>query len=97
MLPSAILAMADFFDPTPERQNVVLVDARTVANAEKLILGCEGCSPADSDLPFDNLLDRVTGNDPAVTDYIFVEALAKCPKCKREINEKTLVEASPVF
>ena len=25
------------------------------------------------------MLGRVTGNDPAVTDCIFVEAMAKCP------------------
>jgi len=44
------------------------------------------------ELLFDNLLDRVTGNDPAVTDYVMVECLAKCPRCLREIREKTLVE-----
>ena len=84
--------MADFFDPTPETQNVVLIDAETLRKAEKLIIGCEGCSPEDAELPFDNILDRVTGNDPAVTDYIMVECVAKCPQCRREITEKTLVE-----
>jgi hypothetical protein len=29
----------DFFDPTPEQQNVVLVDAATLREAERLILG----------------------------------------------------------
>jgi hypothetical protein len=43
-------------------------------------------------LPFDNVLDQVTGNDPAVTDYILGEP-AKCPQCRREIGEKTLVAA----
>jgi hypothetical protein len=57
--------MRDFFDPPVELQNVVLVDARTLRQAEKLIIGCEGCSPDDADLPFDNVLDRVTDNDPA--------------------------------
>jgi len=38
------------------------------------------------------VLDRVTGNDPAVTDYIMVECVAKCPQYRREINEKTLVD-----
>ena len=33
--------------------------------AEKLIIACEGCSPKDSEIPFDHVLDRVTGNDPA--------------------------------
>jgi hypothetical protein len=85
--------MPDFFEPTPETQNIVLIDATTLRQAEKkLIIGCEGCAPDDADLPFDNVLDRVTGNDPAVTDYIMVECTARCPQCRREINEKILVE-----
>jgi hypothetical protein len=32
----------------------------------------------------------VTGSDPSVTDYI-LEMPAKCPQCRREILEKTLV------
>jgi hypothetical protein len=63
----------------------------TRRKAEKLIIGCEGCSPEEADLPFDNVLDQVTGNDPAVTDYLLGEP-AKCPRCRREIAEKTLVE-----
>ena len=43
--------MPDFFDPKPEEQNVVLVDAITLHKAEKLILGCEACSPEDAELP----------------------------------------------
>jgi hypothetical protein len=31
----------DLFDPTPEEQIVVLVDAATVIKAEKLIATCE--------------------------------------------------------
>ena len=52
--------MPDFFDPTPETQDVVLVDSGTLRKAEKLILGCEGCAPEDAEIPFDNVLDRVT-------------------------------------
>ena len=37
------------------------------------------------------ILDRVTGSDPSVTDYI-LEAPAKCPHCRRAILEKTLIE-----
>jgi hypothetical protein len=84
--------MPDFFDPPPETQNVVLIDAETLREPEKLIIGCEGCAPDDAELPFDNVLDRVTGNDLAVTDYVMVESMAKCPQCKRKVNEKTLVE-----
>jgi hypothetical protein len=79
--------MPDFLDPSTELQNVILL--RT---AERLIIGCEVCSPEDSELPFDNILDRVTGNDPSVTDYVMVECMARCPHCRRDINEKTLVE-----
>jgi hypothetical protein len=42
-------------------------------------------------LSFDNILDRVTDSDPTVTDYI-LESPAKCPNCRRDIFEKTLIE-----
>jgi hypothetical protein len=35
----------DFFDPTPEEQNVVLVDTATLRKAENLIESCEQCNP----------------------------------------------------
>ena len=34
----------DFFDPTPEQQNVVLVDAAMIQKAQRMIAGCEACS-----------------------------------------------------
>jgi hypothetical protein len=80
----------EFFDPPTERHVVVLVDSSTVRKAERLIESCEHCDP-DVEIPFDNILDRVTGSDPSVTDYI-LETPAKCPYCKREVFEKTLVE-----
>jgi hypothetical protein len=80
----------DIFDPTPEEQNIVLVDAATLREAEQLIESCEHCNPDGAEIPFDNILDRVTGSDPSVTDYV-LEHPAKCPNCKREILEKTLV------
>jgi hypothetical protein len=51
----------DFFDPTPEQQIVVLVDSTTLRKAELLIESCEGCNPDGAEIPFDNILDRVTG------------------------------------
>ena len=60
----------DFFDPTPEQQNVVLVNTATLHEAERLIDSCEGCNPINAEIPFDAILDRVTGSDPSVTDYI---------------------------
>ena len=44
-----------------------------------------------AEIPFDNVLDRVTRSDPTVTDYI-LQSPAKCPKCKCDILEKTLIE-----
>ena len=44
-----------------------------------------------SEIPFDNILDRLTGSDPSVTDYV-LEVPARCLQCGAEINEKTLVE-----
>ena len=81
----------DFFDPTPEQQKVTLVEAATLREAEKLIESCEACNPDDAQIPFDHILDRVTGSDPKVTDYI-LEQPAKCPNCRREVLEKTLIE-----
>ena len=56
-----------------------------------LIQSCEHCNAYGAEIPFDNILDRVTGSNPSVTDYI-LEVPAKCPNCRREILEKTLVE-----
>ena len=47
--------------------------------------------PDRAEIPFDVILDRVTGSDPSVTDYI-LEQPAKCPNCRRNILEKTLIE-----
>jgi hypothetical protein len=85
----------DFFDPTPEQQNVILIDATTLRKAERLIESCEACNPEGAEIPFDNILDRVTGSDPSVSDYLLQEP-AKCPGCRREILEKTLVGANPM-
>jgi hypothetical protein len=62
-----------------------------VHRVDEMLTGCEACSPEDADLPFDWILDLLTGNNPAITDYILEEP-AKCPRCRREIKEKTLVE-----
>jgi hypothetical protein len=47
-----------------------------------------------AELPFDSALDLVTGRDPAGTDYIFSEP-AKCPRCRGDVTEKTLIEFDP--
>src|SRR5262249_25490496 len=45
------------------------------------------CNPDGAEIPVDNTLDRLTGSDPSVTDYILASA-AKCPNCRREILER---------
>jgi len=55
-----------------------------------MIAGCEACSE-DAEIPFDNILESLTGSDPSVTDYV-LEVSAKCLQCGAEINEKTLVD-----
>ena len=69
----------------------MLVESATLRQAEQRIESCEHCNVEGAQIPFDNILDRVTGSDPSVTDYI-LESGAKCPNCRREILKKTLVE-----
>jgi hypothetical protein len=75
----------------PKNKKVVLANSAMLREAEKLIESCGHCNPDGAEIPFDNILDRVTRSDPSVTDYV-LEQPAKCPTCRREILEKTLVE-----
>jgi hypothetical protein len=63
----------------------------TMCEAERLIESCEHCNRDGAEIPFHNILDRITDSDPSVTDYV-LEQPAKCPNCRREVMEKTLVE-----
>jgi hypothetical protein len=83
--------MPDFFDPSPEEQVVVFVGRSTIRKAERLIEGCEYCNPERAETPFDHILDRITGSDSGVADYL-LEDPARCPFCLEQIAEKTLVE-----
>jgi hypothetical protein len=82
----------DFFDPTPEQQNVVLIDSAILRRAEKLIESCEHCNSEGAEIPFDNILDRVTVSDPSVTRFRTSQRSAHA--ARREILEKTLVGTS---
>jgi hypothetical protein len=62
---------------------LVPVDADLIRRAEKLIDGCEHRHKEDADIPFDWILDKVTGRSGATTDYILTEP-ARCPICKHE-------------
>ena len=69
----------------------MLVSSTSLREAEKQIESCEHCYPEGAEIPFDVVLDCVTDSDPGVTDYV-LEQPAKCPNCRQEIFEKTLVE-----
>ena len=85
----------DFFDPTPEQQNIVLIDAATLRKAQRIIAGYEACSE-DAEIPFDNIIDELTGADPSITDYV-LEVPTRCLQCGAEITEKTLVEPQGIM
>ena len=83
----------DFFDLSPEEHNIVLVPMAILRKAERFMESCEHCNAEGAELPFDHILDRLTGSDPTVTDYL-LETPAMCPNCYQSILEKTLAEAA---
>jgi hypothetical protein len=58
----------------------VFVDSDTLRTAERQIASCEACTPDLAEVPFEYILDTVTGCDPQVTDYVLAEP-ARCPRC----------------
>ena len=70
---------------------ILALGAATIHRAQEAISSCEACNK-DAELPFDWILDEVTGRDGANTDYFLTEP-AQCPRCGCTIIEKTLVEA----
>jgi hypothetical protein len=67
-----------------------LVDDEILKQAEPRIRSCENCAPDLAWLPFEYLLDQVTGNVPEVTEY-FLIVHASCPRCAAELQECTLI------
>ncbi len=80
-----------YFDARGEDQDVVFVDESTLLEAQHFVSGCEHCSER-AEIPFDHLLDAVTGHDPTTTEYVICHA-ARCGCCYHDITEKTLVLA----
>ena len=62
----------------------VLIDGETIRSAERQIDSCEACTPAEAEIPFDYILDSITGCEPEFTDYI-LEKPAHCPRCSGEV------------
>jgi hypothetical protein len=86
----AKLLMDDLFDISLQQIRLIAMGPDTLRRAEREIVFCEHCHPNDSEIPFDWLLTEVTG-ERGPYEFILGE-LARCPNCKAEISEKTLVE-----
>ena len=69
---------------------LVTVDPTTIRKAELKIAGCERCRNDESDIPFNFVIADVLEKHGAF-DFILSEA-GRCPNCKAELTEKTLVE-----
>lgn len=70
---------------------IIALSSATIRRAQDAIASCEACN-SEAELPFDWILDEVTGRSGSVTDYFMPEP-ARCPRCGSAIIEKTLVEA----
>jgi hypothetical protein len=79
-----------FAELGPEETNIVFVDEHTLRAAEQFISGCEHCASEVADITFDYVLDAVTGNNPAVTEYVICHG-AICQRCHYPVMEKTLI------
>jgi hypothetical protein len=87
----AIAALDEYkyFDMRDEEQEVVFIDEPTLLDAQSFIAACEHCS-GRAEVPFDQLLDAMTGCNPSTTEYVICHA-AKCGGCRHDVMEKTLI------
>ena len=64
------------------------------AYREQLEVGCRNQQIdyvlASTEMPFDQLLDAMTGCNPSTTEYVICHA-AKCGGCRHDVMEKTLI------
>ena len=82
-----------YFGVPVENTNIVLVEERTLSEAEEWIASCEHCDE-NCEYSFDQILDALTECDPTNTEYVICRE-AKCPHCNSCVTEKTLV--GPVY
>jgi hypothetical protein len=85
----SIDAAPELFALPVEKIDVVLIDDRTVEEAQSLISGCERCAK-EAEISFDYVLDELTGSDPTRTEYLMSHS-ARCPRCLADVTEKTLI------
>jgi hypothetical protein len=82
---AALMAMNCWRD----QAELVTVDFTIAKKAAQRIESCEHCHPNDAEIPFDWLLAEVTGKRESY-EFMLSEP-ARCPHCKHEITEKTLI------
>jgi hypothetical protein len=69
---------------------IVTVGPQAIRAAELRIAGCERCRADESDHLFDSILADVL-DKRGWFEFILTET-ARCPNCRAEVSEKTLVE-----
>src|SRR5262245_59301266 len=70
-------------------RSVIAVTLHSLFLAESRIGGCVHCSNRAT-MPFERLLDPITGN-PATTSYV-LPSFALCPVCRTRVVESTMVQ-----
>jgi hypothetical protein len=60
----------DFLRPNSRRTESNPHRRGDTAQSREAVESCEHCNAEGAEIPFDNILDRVTGSDPSVTDYV---------------------------
>jgi len=68
----------------------VTVGPDAIRAAELRIAGCERCRPEEADHLFDSILAEVLDKQGRF-EFVLSET-ARCPNCKADVSEKTLVE-----
>jgi hypothetical protein len=72
----------DFFDPPADELQLIVIGEVTVVAALRMVLSCEQCCPDEAQIPFDWILDKITGKSGATTDYIPRIAERQCAAWK---------------
>ena len=75
--------------PSLDDTDVILVDEGMLAEAACWITGCQRCTKG-ADMTFDYVLDAVMNSSDPNTEYVMCRPVP-CPRCKREVTEKTFI------
>jgi hypothetical protein len=57
----------EFFDPSADELQLIVVGEVTVVAALRMVLSCEHCQPDEAQIPFDWILDRDNGQERSPT------------------------------